>query len=320
MRKKIAILLAIVMVVGLSVMGLARQEKAYAKTAQMRIEIPESIKKENEFKVKVVLDSDVNLYSIDAYLSYDANLLEFVPDNDKVTGSAGILEIKDTYEAETKKAEYELTFKALDTGKAQILFSEVYLIDYADMDYIEVVPSAKSFHIGVNKTVAMDARLADLIVAPGELTEEFDPSQLDYEMHVGLDVDMVGISAVPMDEGSVVESEIPEKLQLGENIITIKVTALSGSVNVYTVKVYKEEITEEVTEEAGTEAADDSSEQTTEQPATEGQKTEDESAGGSTTEQTTETEEPDQEAVSEDTQAVVEEENVTTEQTTEISE
>ena len=235
MRKKIAIFLAIVMVIGLSVMGLARREKAYAKTAQMKIELPESIKKENEFKVKVVLDSDVNLYSIDAYLSYDANLLEFIPDSENVTGSAGILELKDTYEAETKTAEYELAFKALDTGNAQISFSEVYLIDYADMDYIEVVPSAKNFDIGVNKTVAMDARLADLMIAPGELTEEFDPGKLDYEMHVGLDVDMVGISAVPMDEGSIVESEIPEKLKLGENVITIKVTALSGSVNVYTV-------------------------------------------------------------------------------------
>ncbi|MCM1180499.1 MAG: cadherin-like beta sandwich domain-containing protein [Clostridium sp.] len=253
MKKKMAILLAIVLMIGTSVIGVTKHEKAYAKTAQMSIEIPKSVKKENEFTVRVLLDSDVNLYSVDAYLSYNPELLEFVPDSDVVTGSAGVLELKDTYDAETKNKEYEITFKAIETGKTEISFQEIYLIDYADMDYMEVVPSGKTFDIGVNKTVEMDARLEDLIVAPGELTEDFSPDQLDYEMHVGLDVDMVGVSAVPMDEGSVVESDIPERLENGKNVITIKVTALSGSVNIYTVTVYKEEISEESAEEPTTE-------------------------------------------------------------------
>lgn len=253
MKKKMAILLAIVLIIGTSVIGVTKHEKAYAKTAQMSIEIPKSVKKENEFTVRVLLDSDVNLYSVDAYLSYNPELLEFVPDSDVVTGSAGVLELKDTYDAETKNKEYEITFKAIETGKTEISFQEIYLIDYADMDYMEVVPSGKTFDIGVNKTVEMDARLEDLIVAPGELTEDFSPDQLDYEMHVGLDVDMVGVSAVPMDEGSVVESDIPERLVDGKNVITIKVTALSGSVNIYTVTVYKEEISEESAEEPTTE-------------------------------------------------------------------
>lgn len=254
MKKKMAILLALVLMIGTSVIGATKHEKAYAKTAEMSIEIPKSVKKENEFSIRVVLDSDVNLYSVDAYLSYNPELLEFVPDSDFVTGSAGVLELKDTYDAETKNKEYEITFKALETGKAEISFKEVYLIDYADMDYIEVVPSGKTFDIGVNKTVEMDARLEDLIVAPGELTETFDPDQLDYEMHVGLDVGMVGVSAVPMDEGSVVESVIPEKLVNGKNTITIKVTALSGNINIYTVTVYKEDISEESFEELTTES------------------------------------------------------------------
>lgn len=239
MKKKIAVFLVLLMVIGLSVLGVAKQDRIFAKTAQMRIEIPDAIQKENEFTVRVVLDSDVNLYSVDAYLSYNADLLEYVADNDCVTGSAGVLELKDSYEAETKKAEYELTFKALDTGKAEIAFSDVYLIDYADMDYIEVTPSAKSFDIGVNRSVAEDARLGDLLVAPGDLTESFDPNQLEYEMYVGLDVDKVSLSAVPMDENSIVESEIPETLSVGRNVIRIKITALSGKSNVYTVTVYK---------------------------------------------------------------------------------
>lgn len=245
MKKKLAVFLTFALIIGLSMAGItSRNNKSYAKEAQMHLEIPDSVKKENEFQVKVILNSDVDLYSVDAYLSYNADLLEFIPDNDCVMGSAGVLELKDTYDAETKNATYEITFKALDTGEAEVALTDVFLIDYADLDYIEVASSAKCFNIGVNKKIEDDARLSDLLVALGELTEAFHPDQLDYEMHVGLDVEMVGISAIPMDEDSVIGLEMPEKLQIGENTIVITVTALSGHVNTYTIKVYREEIPE----------------------------------------------------------------------------
>lgn len=244
MKKKIAMLLTFALIIGLTAVGISFNNKAYAKTAEMYLEIPESIKKENEFTVKVVLNSDVNLYSIDAYLSYNADLLEFIPTADYVTGASGILELKDTYDEETKSAEYEITFRALDIGDVEVALTDVYLIDYADLDYIEVTPSVKKFSIDINKKIEDDARLSDLLVAPGKLTEEFQPNQLEYEMYVDLDVEMVGVSAVPMEEDSLVGLEMPEKLQVGENTIVITVTALSGHVNTYIIKVYREELVE----------------------------------------------------------------------------
>lgn len=242
MKKKLAVLLTFVLIISLCVVGTADNQKAYAREAQMYLEIPESIKKENEFTVSVVLNSDVELYSIDAYLSYNTDLLEYVPDNDKVSGAAGVLELKDTFAAETTKATYKLTFKALDTGSAKIALTDVFLIDYADLDYIEVAPSVKNFDIGINKKIAADARLSDLIVAPGTLSEPFNPDILEYEAYVDLDVETICLSAIPMDEGSVVGLEMPEKLQMGENIITITVTALSGTTNTYILKVYRQEL------------------------------------------------------------------------------
>ena len=232
------------MVLGLSVLGIASGDKAYAKTAEMYLEVPESIKKENEFTVTVVLESDVQLYSIDAYLSYNAELLEFIPDSNYVTGAEGVLELKDVYSEETKNATYEIHFKALDTGMAEIALTDVYLIDYEDLDYITVTPSAKQFEIGINRTVAEDARLSELIVAPGTFTEEFNPNKLEYEMRVGLEVTTVGVSAIPMNEDSVVGLEMPDSLELGENIIKVTVTALSGNVNEYRITVIREEIME----------------------------------------------------------------------------
>lgn len=254
MKKKIAILLAFVMVVGLLLVGI--NKKAYAREAQMYITVPEEIKKEQEIKVKVVLDSDVDLYSVDAYIDYDDELLEFVPENDVITGADGVLEIKDVFGEETKQKEYEITFRTLDVGDAYVNLTEVYLIDYADLDYITVTPSDYSFHISVNETVAEDARLSDLLVAPGDLLTAFDPNVLEYEMHVGMDVDTVGVSAFAANEDSVVDLEMPDAIVEGENVIKITVTALSGNVNIYTIRVIKAqwpEETETVTEEPQTE-------------------------------------------------------------------
>lgn len=264
MRKKLAVLITLALILSLSVIGIHSQNTAYAKEAQMVLEIPDSVKKENEFTVKVILNSDVDLYSIDAYLSYSTETLEFVPESEYVTGTDGVLELKDIYGEETKTAEYELTFKALDTGAAEVSLTDVYLIDYEDLDYITVAPSVKHFDIGINNSVEEDARLADLLVAPGELTEAFEPNKLEYEMHVGLDVESIGVSAIPMDEDSVVGLEMPEKLEDGENLVIITVTALSGHVNTYTIKVIRKDWPEVENEEFLEPESDDTTESKTE--------------------------------------------------------
>lgn len=250
MKKKIAVLLSAVLVLSLSLLGINANDKAYAKVAEVSLDIPDSIKKETEFKLTVELNSDVDLYSINAYLSYDASMLEFVPDDGHVTGTEGILELKDSYGEKTRNAKYEITFRPLQTGKTEVGLEDVYLIDYADMDYIEVASSAKSFNIGVNKNEESDARLADLIVAPGDLTESFLPEKMEYEMHVGLDVEMIGLSAIPMEEESVVDLDMPEKLKTGENEICITVTALSGNVKTYILKVYREELNDNISKDS----------------------------------------------------------------------
>lgn len=249
MKKKIAIVLTCILIISLSVLGLSKQNTSYAKMAQMYIEVPDTIQKEKEFTVKVVVNSDVNLYSVDAHLAYDHTKLAYIPENENVTGDAGVLEIKDTYAEETKQAVYELTFKALELGDVEIALSEVFLIDYSDLDYIEVNASAKQFQIETNEQVEDDARLSALLVAPGKLDTAFAPDKMEYEVHVGMDAEMVGVSAIPMEESSLVEVDMPTVLQQGKNTIKIKVTALSGNTSTYVIYVFQEEQLENTEEQ-----------------------------------------------------------------------
>lgn len=249
MKKKIAIVLTCILIISLSVLGLSKQNTSYAKMAQMYVEAPDTIQKEKEFTVKVVVNSDVNLYSVDAHLAYDHTKLAYIPENENVTGDAGVLEIKDTYAEETKQAVYELTFKALELGDVEIALSEVFLIDYSDLDYIEVNASAKQFQIETNEQVEDDARLSALLVAPGKLDTAFAPDKMEYEVHVGMDAEMVGVSAIPMEESSLVEVDMPTVLQQGKNTIKIKVTALSGNTSTYVIYVFQEEQLENTEEQ-----------------------------------------------------------------------
>lgn len=249
MKKKIAIVLTCILIISLSVLGLSKQNTSYAKMAQMYIEVPDTIQKEKEFTVKVVVNSDVNLYSVDAHLAYDHTKLAYIPENENVTGDAGVLEIKDTYAEETKQAVYELTFKALELGEVEIALNEVFLIDYSDLDYIEVNASAKQFQIETNEQVEDDARLSALLVAPGKLDTAFAPDKMEYEVHVGMDAEMVGVSAIPMEESSLVEVDMPTVLQQGKNTIKIKVTALSGNTSTYVIYVFREEQLENTEEQ-----------------------------------------------------------------------
>ena len=250
MGKKRKIILGLILIAGFSVFGFFSYNKSQAKEAQIYLEIPDFVKKENEFTVKIVIDSAINLYSVDACLSYSADTLEFIPDSECVTGTDGVLELKDVYGEKTKKAEYDITFKAKETGNAEVALTDVYLIDYEDLDYITVSSQKEQFEIGINRNVEEDASLEDLIVAPGELTEPFTPNNTKYEMHVGMDVETIGISAVPLNDDSVVELDMPEKLAEGENKIVIKVTALSGNVKTYTIIVIRKDWQEETSTEA----------------------------------------------------------------------
>jgi len=316
MKKKIVIAFVLVFAMVLTVIGVTSKEEAYAKSAQMHIEIPESIKKENEFQVTVVLESDVQLYSVDAYISYDANMLEFISDNDYVTGSDGVLELKDVYQEETKNATYEITFKALEAGVAEVALTDVYLIDYADLDYITVSSSAKQLEIGVNHMIAEDARLSDLIIAPGVLEKSFDPNVLEYVMYVGLDVEQIGVSAIPMNVDSVVGLVMPDTLQIGENIIKITVTALSGNVNMYTVTVIREAIEKSSDEKSVDDisTAEEEGEGTTEEIPAEEIVTEE-----STEDDVTKDDSTKEEAVADEAGDSTKEETVTGENTTQDS-
>jgi len=84
-------------------------------------------------------------------------------------------------------------------------------------------------------------KLSSINVEGFELTPEFDTEVLEYMLVVPPVVSSVKVNAVPMDSSAKVEGIGEITLNMGTNIVEIKVTAGNGTVRVYKLTIAKED-------------------------------------------------------------------------------
>lgn len=92
------------------------------------------------------------------------------------------------------------------------------------------------------ETASDDNSLSSLRVAQAELAPEFDPQQLTYTVTVPYDVTRIAVTA---DTASPLAQKVINgtgDLTVGENVVTVTVTAEDGSVREYRITVIREEI------------------------------------------------------------------------------
>ena len=85
-----------------------------------------------------------------------------------------------------------------------------------------------SVNISAQAEASANADLASLNVSPGSLSESFSPEVTSYSVSVGPSVDTLVIDAPPADGGANVIISGNEGLQMGDNTITVRVTAADG--------------------------------------------------------------------------------------------
>ena len=103
----------------------------------------------------------------------------------------------------------------------------------------------KVYTVTIERELSSDVKLSDLKV-DGDTIDGFDPDVPTYTLpDVGNDVDSIKIEATPENDEATVEvvgadsnGNVP--LEVGENNITVKVTAQDGSVGTYTITVNRE--------------------------------------------------------------------------------
>jgi hypothetical protein len=239
MKKKIIIpiILAIILIGSI----LFTNQTNSAREVQFSIEVEgKNVKKDEEFSLKVIASSDYEMSSVDAYVSYDAELLEFVSSESKgVLGASGTLHIADQFEEGVKEAVYVIRMKALDVGYTDFKVYDAYSEEAESSTYKKIEQAKASIEISKNETEASNATLSDLLVMPGTLDKEFQPDIYEYSIKVAYDVKDLILSAIPADDESVVTIDKELTLVKGDNVFTITVTAPSGDTKDYVLNVYR---------------------------------------------------------------------------------
>lgn len=241
MKKKviISILCSLVLVSGICIFALPNK-KSTAKGAVFNLSTDQSAKASKEFTVTLKMSSKTPLHSIDAYLSYDKDLVEFIKsDCDGITGAEGTLHVTDAFTEECTEKTYKLTFTGLQLGTAKFKIYDTSIEEYENLDQEKANAQSTSIEIVKNKSENRDAQLSDFIVGTGELSQKFDPDVYEYEVTVPSSTDVFICSSVPSCEDAVVEQSGPETLKKGKNNYVFTVTAPSLDKKEYHITVIR---------------------------------------------------------------------------------
>lgn len=189
-----------------------------------------------------VSSGEATLARADVTLAYDANLLEFVSGTD-ASGGAGTVRINGgTNGSGTGTLEYNLKFHTLSAGTATLTVQNYNIYD-ADESFAELEHQGSStVTISSAAAASTNAQLSSLVVSPGTLSPAFAADTTSYSLIVGTEVDTLAINAIAADSTASVQVSGNEQLSMGENTVTITVTAADGtSQAVYTLDVTKQE-------------------------------------------------------------------------------
>ncbi len=214
---------------------------AYAATARIAFSDP-TASVGSEINVKMKITSSDNLSTADIMLAYDANSLEFIEGTNAEGGNGAVRVHGDGGTGNTTTLAYDLKFKASAAGTSKITVTSQEIYDSSSKIVTVDKQGESKVTVSALASASKDATLRSLQVSPGSLTPEFSSDVDSYAVTVGTDVDKLIISADTTDEGASKVVSGNENLQMGENRVTLKVTAQDGeTTKEYVIVVTKQE-------------------------------------------------------------------------------
>lgn len=184
-------------------------------------------------------DSD-SVGGVEATLSYDDSILEFVSGND-ANGAGGKVRIVgwSTQATAVKSLSYSLTFKAKAAGSALIRVDESAVYSF-DSNLVGNPTAGARVTVTTKETLSGNADLSALKLSAGQLSPAFSASVTSYSVSVPNSMGSLTISATPADSRAKVAVSGNSSLQVGSNKRVITVTAPNGTTKTYTVVITRQ--------------------------------------------------------------------------------
>lgn len=181
------------------------------------------------FNVGVYMDSAEAFTEYTIILSYDPARVEYV--SGAISGGEGTVVLGGVYEGGTDFVKTMLQFRALVAGDTSFVIAEASAVDAEGNAFDIVSQGAAPLSIRDNTPVYLDG-----INIGGQPLEGFDPETFTYELLVPYEMEALEVEALGY------AAEISETaLEVGENIIDIRLTSPGGTQTIYDLHVTREE-------------------------------------------------------------------------------
>lgn len=243
-KKNIVISLCVILLCFLCMKGTVNASSASViiTTGDANVEQGEKI------TIIVIAESTAVIGDFEAYISYDADVLEFDTGGSYVTGGDGmlhILEMGSGNNAAIKK--YALQFYGKKNGKCQISVNDRPIVLEADTgEQMSVSKNSLSITVGQGeKKLNNNKKLKSLVISNGTLEPEFSAKKTEYNVTVGSEVNTLFVIAKPAYAKSVVSITGNENLKTGKNTVNIEVKSQAGEIKNYILYVKKMSLEEE---------------------------------------------------------------------------
>ena len=180
----------------------------------------------------------------EAYLIYNADVIEFVTAPSCITGGAGagMLRIADIgADASVGSRKYVIRFQAIARGVSEVsLDSRPIVYTYGMDQAMSVSSNVLTLAVEAAQDASDNANLSALKVSPGKLSPAFATTVREYEVSVPYETERLIVSALTEDENAVVGVNGSTGLQVGRNTVVVTVTAENGTEKRYYLYVTRE--------------------------------------------------------------------------------
>jgi len=236
----------------LAVLWFGTPEQAQAAMASIDLQVEsDTVRVGDEFEVTLWINVQpaegetpqaAIIGDFEAYLIYNADVMEFVTAPSCITGGAGMLRIADMgAEASVGSRKYVIRFQAIARGVSEVsLDSRPIVYTYGMDQAMSVSSNVLTFAIEAARDASDNANLSALKVSPGKLSPAFATTVREYEVSVPYETERLIVSALTEDENAVVGVNGSTGLQVGRNTVVVTVTAENGTEKRYYLYVTRE--------------------------------------------------------------------------------
>ena len=169
-------------------------------------------------------------------VNYDSSYLQYISGDLGYGYPSGNVIVMDKENTGTGNVSFSMTFKALKAGKTTINNYENSIVD-SNGDFLDVTPGWSTVTINAPYTASGNNNLSALSISPGTLSPGFSAGTTSYSASVSNSTTSVAVSARAADSKAKVAVWGNTGLSVGNNTVTVQVTAENGSKKTYTITV-----------------------------------------------------------------------------------